>query len=66
MCGMCLTFLKEARQRVLVSSQWVTGYWARQLSVYSGVLSHRSRNIGWSGGLLSAENDFYDLVDAVS
>ena len=22
--------------------------------------------LGWSGGVLSAENDFYDLVEAVS
>ena len=32
----------------------------------AGLVPYGDWIIGWSGGVLSAENDFYDLVEAVS
>lgn len=31
----------------------------------AGLVPYGDWIIGWSGGILSAENDFYDLVEAV-
>jgi S1-C subfamily serine protease len=31
----------------------------------AGLVPYGDWIIGWSGGVLSAENDFYDLVEAV-
>jgi hypothetical protein len=64
MFGTFLMCLKAALQRVQVSYRWVIGYWVHlSIDCLYAVLKHMS---GWSGGALAAENDFYDLVEAVS
>lgn len=64
MYGMSWMFLKEARQKALVLYQWVTGFLVSQDHLIR--FSYQHGNTGWSGGVLSAENDFYDVVEAVS